>query len=281
MVLGHEFCGEVETCARESGRFKGGERVAVLPIVPCGRCEGCQVGPFHCRQYQFLGSRNDGGFAELCSVPEENLFRLPDAVDLRLGALVEPLAVGLHAVQRSGFISGGAAMVLGAGPIGLVIALWLKAFGARRVAVADVRPESLDLARRCGAEEVIDARQWTPSDLRPFDVVFEAAGSRLALHHAIEAACRQGTVAVVGRDTQDTALPLPLMERFMRKELTIRGCWGYDLRGEEPRLQRMIVTNQEALSALITREVALADAPAVIRQMLERRFYYCKVLVRI
>ena len=104
MILGHEFAGIVDEPAPDSERYRGGEPVAVLPLIPCGDCPGCDRNePFHCERYQFLGSRNDGGFAQYCLVPEENLFPPPPGFDLRWGAFLEPLAVGLHVVRRSGF----------------------------------------------------------------------------------------------------------------------------------------------------------------------------------
>lgn len=138
MILGHEFAGTVETPALGSARFRTGDCVAVLPIIPCKACEGCQTGdPFHCRNYQFLGSRNDGGFAEYCLVPEENLFRLPAGVDFRAGAFIEPIAVALHVVRRSGFQKGESALVFGRGgnrpPHCVVIE------GTRRVTCGDRR----------------------------------------------------------------------------------------------------------------------------------------------
>jgi threonine dehydrogenase-like Zn-dependent dehydrogenase len=151
MILGHEFCGIVETPAPDSETFQGGEPVAILPIMPCGQCEGCLVyGSFHCTQYGFLGSRDDGGFAEFCLVPESNLFRLPEGIDPRFGAFIEPFAVGLHVVRRSGFSGSGTALVYGAGAIGLIIAMWLRGLGASRVVVADIREQSLQIARQVG-----------------------------------------------------------------------------------------------------------------------------------
>ena len=83
MILGHEFMGVIDTPAPDSEKYKGGEMAAALPLIPCGQCPGCRESePFHCENYQFLGSKNDGGFAEYCLVPKENLFHLPDKIDV-------------------------------------------------------------------------------------------------------------------------------------------------------------------------------------------------------
>lgn len=111
IVLGHEFSGVVEHI--ESSNYTAGGRVAVLPIIPCGTCLGCEIGPFHCESYDFVGSRRDGGFAEFCAVPEKNLFRLPENLTSIEGAFIEPLLVALHVVRRSGLRPGGRVLVFG------------------------------------------------------------------------------------------------------------------------------------------------------------------------
>ena len=283
MILGHEFAGVVETPAPHSKRFRGGEQVAVLPIIPCGDCWACdEHEPFHCKDYQFLGSRNDGGFAELCLVPENNLFELPEGVAPRLGALIEPLAVALHTVRRSGYSGSGSALVMGAGPLGLLIGLWLKMLGADRVAVADVREASLDVARRMGFEETVHLADdnWTGKG-GSFDFVFEAAGAQAALLHALELARDKGTITVLGRSTTDTVIPHENFEKFMRKELRLIGCWGYRFDGEEPVVRQALADRRFHLDPLITHEVSLAESPGIIREMIDKSIYYCKVMINI
>ena len=280
MILGHEFSGTVETPAPGSGRFEAGEEVAVLPIIPCGACDGCRSGePFHCRNYQFIGSRNDGGYAEFCLVPEQNLLRVPPEFGLRAGAFIEPIAVALHVVRRSGFVRGKSALVYGAGAIGLLIGLWLRVFGASRIVIADVRSDSLGRARELGFDEVFDPSQGEAPGT--FDALFEAAGSSRALVSAVHSAADKGTLTVVGRDVQDTVLPRGTFEKLMRKELTVHGCWGYNLAGEEEFLVRTLRQGSIRVEPMVSHEVALEKAPETIRAMCDRAFPYCKVLVRI
>lgn len=280
IVLGHEFSGVVETPAPGSGQFSGGERVAVLPIIPCGRCRGCRDnGPFHCEHYDFLGSRRDGGFAEFCAVPESNLFRMPEGVDLRCGAFIEPLAVALHVVRRSGFEAGQTALVMGAGTIGLLTALWLNALGAERVTVVDVREERLETAGRMGLTDTVQAGAGRLACAGEYHHGFEAAGAAAALLGAIESVARKGTVTVVGRDTADTIVPLESFEAFMRKELTLRGCWGYDMQGEHDLVSRLLAEGRFPLDPLISRIVPLADAPQAIAGLLDGSLAATKVLI--
>ena len=284
MILGHEFSGVVDTPAPGSSeRVRPGQKVAVLPIIPCGNCEGCTTGqPFHCNNYQFLGSRNDGGFAEYCLVPEQNLFALPEQADLRVGAFIEPLAVALHAVRRSGFRPGQSAIVYGAGTIGILIALWLGVFGASRVVCADIRPESLETARSAGIAETLNAREQ--SSILPasgFDAAFEAASSAAAFLSALDVVGSNGRLTVVGRDLADTTIPHSSFELMMRKEIDIRGCWGYNLNGEEAFFSEMLRRKSFPVAKLVSHEVGLEEAPQLIGRMVGKEMYFCKAMVRI
>jgi L-iditol 2-dehydrogenase len=284
MILGHEFSGTVETPAPGSDRFTPGDEVAVLPIIPCGTCEGCRTGePFHCSNYQFIGSRNDGGYAEFCLVPEKNLLKIPPEFGLRAGAFIEPIAVALHVVRRSGFARGKSALVFGAGAIGLLVGLWLRVFGASRVVIADIRADSLERARELGFAEVFDPSQDGAAGRAPgtFDALFEAAGSSRALVSAVDCAADKGTLTVVGRDVQDTVLPRGTFEKLMRKELTVHGCWGYNLSGEEDFLLQTLRRGDIPVAPMVTHEIALDQAPETVGAMCDRKFPYCKVLVKV
>ncbi|MBI3945971.1 MAG: alcohol dehydrogenase catalytic domain-containing protein [Armatimonadetes bacterium] len=279
MILGHEFTGVVEGPAG-AGQVAAGTPVAVLPLIPCGACDGCRIAPFHCGRYQFPGSRNDGGFAEYCAVPEANLLALPAGVDPRFGALVEPLAVALHAVRRADWRPGGAALVFGCGGIGLLVGMWLRAMGARRVVMADVRDASLRVAAQAGFCEALDLTRERPP-AAAFDAVFEAAGANAALTGALEAVRRRGTVVQIGRSVRETTLPLACVEAFMRKEIDLRGCWGYDLREDRERLRQALADPGFRLAPLVTHEIALEEAPSMIRRIASGQEYSCKVLIRL
>lgn len=282
MVLGHEFSGVVDSPAPGSTKFAVGDRVAILPIIPCGNCPGCRKNePFHCDNYQFIGSRNDGGFAEYCLVPESNLFSLPNGIDISLGALIEPLLVGLHVVRRSGFTPGQSALVFGAGPIGLLTGLWLEVFGASRIVIADIRTESIELASQIGFTETVNPLDEEFTSITGFDHTFEAAGANQALLDAIYRTRNKGTLTVIGRDIKDTAIPLKTFETMMRRELDIKGCWGYKIEDESHFLRQTMLRKQSQIERLITHRVTLDEAVDVIRLMSEGEMHYCKVLVRI
>jgi len=280
-ILGHEFSGIVETPAEDSKLFKKGDPVAVLPIIPCGECENCATNgqsAFHCKSYRFIGSRDDGGFAEYCAVPEKNLLRLPAINALKAGSLTEPMAVGLNVARKSGFRPGKTAIVFGSGPIGLVTGIWLKEFGANRVIMADIRQKNIETADSLGFETA-DLSKTDINDIAKVDYAFEAAGSGKALSNAIFLLKPEGVLTVVGRDTKDSVISLKDFETFMRKEIQLRGCWGYDVRGETDFLSDVIAKRSQQLEGLISHIITIGNAKSVIDDMCAKNFEYCKVVI--
>ena len=274
MIPGHEFSGEVMDAG--GSQLPVGARVAVLPIIPCGECDGCRIGPFHCTHYDFIGSRRDGGFSEFCPVPAVNLFPIPDNLSYEEGALIEPIAVTLHVIRRSGMTPGARVLVFGAGAIGILAAQWAGILGAREVVIADLRDESLAIARSCGIKNVVNPRSEAFSALGTFDFVFEAAGSTSALVAGIEHAAPRSTLTVVGREVIDTVIPLAVFERLMRKELTIAGCWGYDLKGDTQLVFQVLEKSQLVLTPMVTHRLDLQDGSRFIQEMWKKSFFYCK-----
>lgn len=273
MIIGHEFSGVVVRSAA-SGKIAEGTQVAVLPIIPCGTCEGCRATgqPFHCDHYQFIGSRNDGGFAEYCAVKEENLFPLAEGQDLKVGAMIELFAVGLHVVRRSGF-KAGRSVVFGAGPVGLACAQWLDHLGSQ-VTVVDVRGYSLSIARNLGLNAVGFNEL---GDGKHFDFAYEASGASAALTRAVLVTKDLGTVTVVGRNTGDTVFTSAVLEKLMRKELTLNGCWGYNLAGEEA-LMRSFLASRD-MSPMISHLIPLDQTPEVFEKVVRVKGEYCKIMI--
>jgi threonine dehydrogenase-like Zn-dependent dehydrogenase len=169
--------------------------------------------------------------------------------------------------------------VFGAGTIGILIGLWLKALDAGRVTMVDLRPERLNVARAVGLTETVDLSTRDVDAGGDYQHSFEAAGAQAALCRAVESTRREGTITIIGRDTRDTTLPLKTVELLMRKELTLQGCWGYDMRGEREFVFRLLSQGCFPLAPLITRVVPLADAPGVIAGMIDGTLQAGKVLL--
>jgi L-iditol 2-dehydrogenase len=276
MVPGHEFSGEVVSSSTPG--VKTGQRVAVLPIIPCGQCAGCQVGPFHCTHYDFIGSRRDGGFAEYVAVPPQNLFHLPDDLSYEDGAFIEPVAVTLHVMRRAGLTPGARVLVFGGGAIGILTAQWASILGAAQVVLADLRDESLAVASACKIEHTLNPLSDAFKALDSFDFIFEAAGATAALLSGIEKAAPRATLTVVGREVKDTVIPLAAFERLMRKELTLKGCWGYDLGADTGLVYETLAQGKLTFSPMITQRLDLQDGPQTVAGMWNKSFFFCKAM---
>ena len=210
LVLGHEFAGLVAEVGPGVDDLAPGERVTAEPLLFCGRCPRCLAGDHHlCAGLGLYGIDAPGGFAELVAVDRARVMRLPESLSLEHGALVEPLAVGVHAARLSGLGLGERALVLGGGPIGLLTAQAALAAGAAGVAVIEPSPHRRRSAQAMGLPVFDNAAMPSPERMvggAEVDVVFEAAGRGSALDLAQRLVRRGGRVVVVGIHKQPAAL---------------------------------------------------------------------------
>jgi threonine dehydrogenase-like Zn-dependent dehydrogenase len=222
LVMGHEFAGTVAEVGEGVDRSWIGRRVAVNPIVSCGHCRYCTRGNRNlCPDRYLLGVGAPGGFAATAAVPERCLFEIPESMDVRLGALVEPLANGVHAV-RSGLPAGATrAVVIGAGTIGLACMQAALAQGVELVTVLERHPTRRDHALRLGAHEAFAAAD----ELKPgVDLVIDAVGAGATRVLALDLLNPAGTAVFIGLHDDETALP---WHRVIRGNHTIRAVFGY------------------------------------------------------
>ncbi len=221
-VPGHEFCGRVEAVSSEEDSRWVGKRAGVFPLIPCKRCPSCRKGQYEtCSDYDYIGSRRDGGFAEFAAVPVWNLIELPDAVSDLQGALLEPAAVALHAARRADIFPGAGVCVVGSGAIGLLAGQWAKMLGAGRVAVKGRGPEKRRLAQECGLEY---AEHMPPGEA--FDRVIEAVGSQEALEESLRLTLPGGNLVLMGNPDGPRALSQGLYWSILRRQLTLTGTWN-------------------------------------------------------
>ncbi|MGW9156008.1 MULTISPECIES: 2,3-butanediol dehydrogenase [unclassified Microbacterium] len=204
-ILGHEFSGTVVELGEGVSDVAVGDRVAVWPIYYCGECPACRRGMFNaCQKIGFHGLSSDGGgMAEFTTVDATKLHVLPENVDLRMGALVEPMSVAWHAVSRSGVEAGGTALIAGAGPIGIGVWFALRARGVERVLVSEPSAERRAIIAALGAtvvdpvNEDLAAAVATLTDGDGVDVAFDAAGVGAAISSSLASLVPGGRVVVV------------------------------------------------------------------------------------
>ncbi|MGN7965225.1 2,3-butanediol dehydrogenase [Microbacterium sp. 22179] len=204
-ILGHEFSGTVVELGEGVDGISVGDRVAVWPIYYCGDCAACRRGMYNaCQKIGFHGLSSDGGgMAEFTTVDASKLHVLPENVDLRLGALVEPMAVAWHAVSRSGVEPGGTALIAGAGPIGIGVWFALKARGIEKVLVSEPSADRRAIIAALGATVVdpvtedLGAAVTALTDGEGVDVAFDAAGAGPAITSSLASLVPGGRVIVV------------------------------------------------------------------------------------
>lgn len=204
LTIGHEFCGRVVERNGGTGEIRVGDRVALYPLISCGECYVCRHGQPHvCRNLRLYGFDTDGGMAEYVKVPLRSLLKLPDSMPPVIGALLEPLAVAIHSVDRVQVRPEDTVVVMGAGPIGLLVSLVLRHLGVHRIFVTDIVDFRLDMARQLGLDahnagsDAVEESVRDATGGEGADVVFECAGSRSsALQMTRLARCRGAVVNV-------------------------------------------------------------------------------------
>jgi L-iditol 2-dehydrogenase len=232
IILGHEAAGVIRSVGEDVDPELTGRRAALIPLVPCHVCGQCRAGRFSaCVAYSFIGSRRDGAFAELVALPARNVLLVPDTLAFEAAALIEPSTVARHMLDLGGFTPGGSAVVLGAGSIGLMLVQWLRVLGASLIVATDIVPGNLEVARTVGATVTLDAtRDDVPGEILRLtgggvDLALEATGSPAALAQTIEVTRPRGAIVLGGNQPLNATLPMELVERLMRKELTLAGCF--------------------------------------------------------
>lgn len=233
-VLGHEPGGVVVEVGKDVKHLKIGDRVALEPGKTCGHCEYCKEGKYNlCPDVVFFATPPvDGVFQEYVAHEAALCFKLPDNVDTMEGALIEPLAVGFHAANQGGAHAGQTAVVFGAGCIGLVSMMALKAEGVSKVYVVDIMQKRLDKALELGATGVINSMDKNVQDEisrltegKGVDLVIETAGMEITTRQAIHIAKKGSTIVLVGYSkTGEMTLPLSLA---LDKELTFKTVFRY------------------------------------------------------
>lgn len=232
-VLGHEFSGVVEKIGENVTSLKVGDRVAGVPLVPCMECEDCQKGNYSlCKHYSFIGSREFGSFAEYVVVPEKNAVKFEDEVSFEQGAFFEPATVALHGLQRVNYEGGKTVAILGGGTIGLFTMQWAKIFGAKKVVVFDINNERLELAKKLGADNVINTLEENFMDNalnltnnKGYDYVYETAGNTITMKMAFVLAGNKAGVCFIGTPTKELSFTVKEWEQMNRKEFTLTGSW--------------------------------------------------------
>lgn len=293
VVQGHEVSGVVVQTGKGVGvsGFNAGDSVTVEPQRPCGKCFACRVGNYNiCEELKVIGFQAPGCASDFFTAPAESLIKLDSSIDYNEGALIEPLAVAVRAVKRAFFsdpegIRGKQVLVLGAGPIGNLVAQAANGLGASRVLISDINDFRLEKAEECGIVNTVNPMKLELADIvdatfsieRKADVIFECTGNSAALQSAILLA-RKGTpiveVAVFGSD------PAIDMARINENELLLIGTARYH-KDDFHTAQKLLAGRLVTLVPLVT-DIFSFDQYLKAYEKLENDSEHCmKVIVQV
>ena len=233
MVIGHEFMGEISKLGDEVTGFQVGDRVSGEGHITCGHCRNCRAGKRHlCRNTVGLGVNRQGCFAEYVSLPAFNVFRVPKEIPDEIASFFDPLGNAVHTALSFDLV-GEDVLITGAGPIGVMAAAISKHVGARHVAVTDVNPYRLELARKLGATRAVDVKTQTLGDVMQslgmtegFDVGMEMSGNDRAFRDLLAVMNHGGRVAILGIPPNEVSID---WNQVIFKGLVLKGVYGREM----------------------------------------------------
>ena len=285
IILGHECAGEVAELGEGVDALTVGDPVAVEPGWPCGRCAYCRNGRYNlCPDVFFLATPpDDGAFCDYLVAPAAFAFKLPEGMSFAEGAMMEPLAVGVHAVRRAGVTAGSSVVVTGAGTIGLLTMQSAGAFGATRLFISDVFEKRLALAKELGAEAALNAKEVdvvaevTRATVSGVDFAFECAGAKTTVNDCIAMLRPGGTLTLVGMTAEGT-FPVNV-HGLLARELDVRTVFRYA--NCYPLAIELARTGRVQLEPLITHRFPLEETHAALTFAHEQKSEAIKVVVEL
>ncbi|RPJ55533.1 MAG: galactitol-1-phosphate 5-dehydrogenase [Acidobacteria bacterium] len=288
IVMGHEASGVIAAAGPEVHDFKPGDRVTFDSTIYCGSCFFCKRGEINlCDNRRVLGVscgdyRLHGAFAEYVAVPERVLYRIPDALSFERAAMIEPCSIAFHAVNRARLTINDTAVVVGSGMIGLLVIQALRLAGCGRIFAVDVEDAKLELARRLGADAVLNSSRVDTADEirrlthnRGADLAFEAVGISPAVQTALASVRKGGQLVLVGNLAPMVDFPL---QAAVTRELTVLGCCAS--RGEYPACLDMIAAGKLDVDVLMSATAPLADGAAWFGRLYGKERGLMKVVLK-
>lgn len=286
MAIGHEISGEIIQAGHAVTKVTVGDRVAVEPVITCRTCPFCLRGEYHlCENIRYQYSAGQGGFTPYFVASQDWVHRLPDSISYEEGALLEPLAVAVHAARKAEAGLGHSAAIFGAGGIGLFLLQVVRAAGCGSVFISDLLEHRLETALKMGATTAIHAAKEDPvrrileeTGSLGVDRSFEAVGVEKTLFQSAQCLKKGGICALIGlfEDPHEVHFPVNL---FAQKEIQIRGCRGYcwDFQIALDLVEKGVVR----LRPLISHQFSLADLSRAFETLLNPKGQANKVIIQV
>lgn len=284
IVMGHEFSGVVSSTGEGVSRFKPGDRVVAQPLLSCGECYNCLAGLTNiCINRSGLGMNINGAYAERVKVREGMVYPLPDEMSWEQGAMVEPLAVAMRAVNLTPMKLLDTVVVIGAGTIGLLTLLAARKAGAGRLIVTDVSTRRLSIAAQLGADVTINVAEQDPVERVHAETggpgahsVIEAVGLTSTVQQSLALVRTGGHVTWIGNSQPVVELN---MQQVVTREISIKGAYGFN--DEFARSIEAIRSGSMPVASLIEQEAALEDGPQIIHDLADSSLDSVKVILHV
>ena len=279
-IPGHEFAGEVYSVADTENAYLIGKKVGVFPLIPCRECPQCKAKHYEmCAHYDYIGSRRNGALAQYVEVPIWNLIALPVDLAFEKAAMLEPLAVGLHATKMANIKNNYKVAVIGTGMIGITAAQWAKKLSQTDVYVIGRNENKRRIVESNGLRYVNQEKEPLPDD---YNVLIEAVGNPSSINTAINIVKPGGTVILVGNPSGDILLPQNTYWRILRKQLIVRGTWNSAYNGinKSDWTDAIDALNDGSIKVanLITHRFCQENVMEGLLLMKEHKEAYCKVM---
>ena len=295
LIPGHEFSGQVVKVGKKADKKWADKRVGIFPLIPCRNCTACRKQHYElCRNYNYLGSRRDGGFAEYVAVPDWNLIELPDNVSYEEAAMMEPMAVAVHAMRRVQMQKSDTVVIYGLGTIGMLLFLFLKDAGVDNILVIGNKDFQKNTILKFGLDEkfycdskIQNVSEWMmqQTDKRGADVFFECVGRNETVSQAVDLTAPMGRICMVGNPYSDMTLEKSIYWKILRNQLTITGTWNSSFTHQENDdwhyvLDRL-AQNKFSPKKIISHKWNLCDAERGFLIMRDKKEDYMKVMISI
>lgn len=301
LILGHECSGMVQEVGGKVEKRWQGKRVGIFPLIPCRNCTSCQRQQYEmCRNYSYLGSRRNGGFAEYIAVPAKNLIELPETVSYQEAAMLEPMAVAVHAIRRISFEEVDTIIICGLGTIGLLLFMFLQELRQQRISdfMKVLVIGNKEFQKQCilkmglSKEAYCDSRtedvkKWILERTNGVgaDIFFECVGRNETFAQAIDLTAPAGKICLVGNPYSDMKLEKAIYWKILRNQLTITGTWNssftYDRADDWHYVLERLAQKKVMPSCLITHQFLIEELEKGFQIMKDKTEDYIKIMMLI
>jgi L-iditol 2-dehydrogenase len=283
VAMGHELSGEITSTGTQVTGHKVGDRVVVQPELTCGVCDMCRAGlPNNCENRTYLGVQWHGAYSEAVRVPQQLLYHLPAGMTWEQGAMVEPLAVAMRAVNHTPIRMMDTVVIVGAGTIGLLASIAARTKGAGTIIVTDIMPHRLSMAQRLGADVVVNASEQDPvrtvhehTDGRGADCVIEAVGVTETVKQSVALVRTNGHLTWIGNSQPEVELN---MQQVVTREVTIQGSYAFV--EEFPRAIEAIASGRIDVMPLVEKTASLDEGPQIFQDLANGSLDAVKVILK-